>query len=218
MLSQLSSRNQWIEFLRREPALCFIESPHCLVDFQSNHLQITLLATEQHRDATKYSLGARTTKEPALQLIKACHWQLPAIISGLEQLDFSSNVRDNSLLKAHTDLTVRKFYNKDRLLTAPRTLEKLLPLTTAPEIWCSSALARLLSNRQYYNLKAQPTTKPRPHSESLLLDIISNPIGWMGKLHQGRLFLLHNKQAQASLNIDLRPPSPKLERQQSLNL
>ena len=98
VLPQLNCRQHWIDFCRRETPYCFVDQPECLVDFQGTHLQITLLAQNtQGKDAIKYSLGSRRSVEPAWQLIRACNWDLTALVNGLEQMDFSSNVRDNSL-------------------------------------------------------------------------------------------------------------------------
>lgn len=211
VLAQLNSRSQWINFFRRESSYCFVETPECLVDLQTNYLQLTVLSAEaQGRSALKYSLGSRTSIEPAWQLIKSCRWDLTAIITGLEQLDFSSNVRDNSLLMAHTDLTVRKFYCKDRLITAPGQLGLIQPLTEAPSVWLSQMLLQLLSNEQYLDLRAHPSNLKTPPAEQLLLDILHSPNEWLGKFHQGRLYLLQQREAVASLIIDLRVPKPKL--------
>jgi len=184
---------------------------------QTTYLQLTLLnADKQGRDATKYSLGSRVSVEPVWQLIKSCDWQLRRILEGLESMDFSSNVRDNSLLRAHTDITVRKSFSKERTLIAPGCLGTLHPVTDEPAIWDGTMLARLLANLQFRQYRSGPDNRSSADANSLLLDIIQAPQQWLGERHQGKLHLfqrtatstgLHN---QASLLPDFRRPAPRL--------
>ncbi len=184
---------------------------------QTTYLQLTLLqAGKQGRDAIKYSLGSRLSVEPVWQLIKSCGWQLERVIGGLESMDFSSNVRDNSLLKAHTDITVRKFFSKERALIAPAMLGSLHPVTDEPAIWDGNTLARLLANQQFRQYRSGPDNSRNADANSLLLDIIQNPQRWLGQRHNGKLHLfnritetaqLHN---HASLLPDFRRPPPRL--------
>lgn len=184
---------------------------------QTTYLQLTLLGTgKQGRDATKYSLGSRLSVEPVWQLIKSCDWQLMKILEGLESMDFSSNVRDNSLLKAHTDITVRKSFSKERTLIAPASLGTLHPVTDEPAIWDGPVLARLLANLQFRQYRSGPDNRNNADTNSLLLDIIQAPQLWLGQRHEGKLHLfrrnansakLHN---QASLLPDFRTPTPRL--------
>ena len=151
-------------FCRRETAYCFIESPECLLDFQSTFLKITLLPKDTLiQDSVKYSLGSRSSMEPVWRLIKACNWDLKAIIEGIQKMDFSSNVRDNSLLKVHTDLSARKFFSRERCVVAPQSIGILEPLDAIPELWDKHTLHRMISNGQYKALqnemKALPGTK-----------------------------------------------------------
>jgi len=189
---------------------------------QTTYLQLTLLsADKQGRQATKYSLGSRLSVEPAWNLIKSCEWQLSRIIDGLESMDFSSNVRDNSLLKVHTDITVRKFFSKERSLIAPGQLGTLHPLRDEPPIWDGYQLARLLANKQYRQYRTGTDALSDQTSQSLLLDIVSSPHHWIGQRHDGRLHLLYRESQQsnlinrASVLPDFRQPEPRLMPKQS---
>lgn len=224
VLPQLNSRQQWIDFCRRETPYCFVDQPECLVDFQSTHLQITLLSSHsQGKDAIKYSLGSRRSVEPAWKLIRACNWDLSAVVAGLEQMDFSSNVRDNSLLGVHTDLTARKFFSKERSVVAPSKVGLLKPLTLAPKIWHAESLLRLLANGQYKDLRSEqialPGTQgkavsggiPAPSINSLRLMLLDKPWEWIGQPHGDRLHLFRERQPMVSLTPDFTAPAPRLK-------
>ncbi len=218
VLATLNHREHWINLCQRESPYCFVEAPESLVDFQSGYLQITLLAgnIRDGREAVKYSLGARHSLEPAWALIKACNWRLDTLIEGLESLDFSSNVRDNSLLGVHTDLSVRRFFAKDRHISSPSRLGLLAPLQQAPDIWDAQNLCRLLANEQWQDLQPQLSAATdaasRPIDASqLLLQMLDQPEHWLGLSRNGRLYLLHQRTAVASLVPDLRPPPPRLK-------
>ncbi|WP_415900600.1 hypothetical protein [Neptuniibacter sp. QD48_11] len=221
VLQQLNSRDQWMAFCRRELPYCFIESPECLVDFQTTFLKITLLpkATLIH-DAVKYSLGSRTSMEPVWRLIKGCNWDLNAILSGLEQMAFDSNVRDNSLLKVHTDLSVRKYFSRERCLVSPNTLGLLEPLMAQPDIWDAQSLAKLISHQQFSSLqnevKALPGSKQNagapPPSISTIMMILLDPVEQcIGQIHKGRLHIFRGKQPFISLIPKLAWPKPRLK-------
>jgi len=223
VLPQLNCRQHWIDFCRRETPYCFVDQPECLVDFQGTHLQITLLAQNtQGKDAIKYSLGSRRSVEPAWQLIRACNWDLTALVNGLEQMDFSSNVRDNSLLGVHTDLTARKFFSKERSVVAPSSIGLLKPVCNQPEIWDGSHLLRLIANNQFRDLRneqlALPSSNgkqsgglPTPSSRSLRMMLMDQPHRWIGQIHQQRLHLFKDRQPCVSLIPDLTPPAPRLK-------
>ncbi|GGO87444.1 hypothetical protein GCM10011348_40650 [Marinobacterium nitratireducens] len=211
VLPALDCRAHWIDFCRRDSSYCFIESPQALVEFQTSYLQITHLAGAHldGRQAVKYSLGARYSVEPAWALIRACDWKLTTILAGLEQLDFSGNVRDNSLLGVHTDLTVRKFFAKDRRLGSPSRLGLLEPLDCTPSIWNADALARLLANGQWRDLIGESNADV--DADALLLQLLDGPAAWLGLEHSGRLYLLHRRRPLASLIPDYRMPEPRLK-------
>ncbi len=229
VLPQLNSRQQWIDFCRREMPYCFVEQPQCLIDFQSTHLQITLLSNRtQGKDAIKYSLGSRRSVEPAWQLIRACHWDLNTLLTGLEQMDFSSNVRDNSLLGVHTDLTARKFFSKERSVIAPSSVGLLKPLGQAPDIWSGEHLLRLIANGQYSDLRNEQIALPHmsdtntssctqaggipvPSISSLRLMLLEQPWQWVGQQHNERLHLFRERQPIVSLIPDFTAPAPRLK-------
>ncbi|KGK41975.1 hypothetical protein LH51_10735 [Nitrincola sp. A-D6] len=95
ILPSLESREAWLNFFRREIPYCLVDDQATLVDFQSTYLQLTHLNTSLS-DPIRYTLGARTSLEPAWQLIKRCNWSLKAVLEGLDSLEFSSNARDNA--------------------------------------------------------------------------------------------------------------------------
>jgi len=183
---------------------------------QTTYLQLTLFEDgNQGRSATKYSLGSRLSVEPVWELIRACEWQLRKIIDGLNSMDFSSNVRDNSLLQAHTDVTVRKFFSKERALVAPADLGSLPPLRDEPTTWQGLHLMQLLANHQYRQFRASTATPGQGNANALLLDIIEEPECWLGQRHDGKLHICRRDQtaviqSHASLLPDFREPAPRL--------
>ncbi|NVK41765.1 MAG: hypothetical protein HWE39_11035 [Oceanospirillaceae bacterium] len=213
VLPALDCRAHWIDFCRRDHSHCFVESPESLVEFQSSYLQITQLAGGHldGREAVKFSLGARHSVEPAWALIRACDWNLDTLLKGLGELDFNANVRDNSLLGVHTDLTVRKFFAKDRRLGSPSRLGLLEPLSEAPAIWTADALARLLANEQWRELQGENGAAATA-ADGLLLQLLDAPKHWLGLERNGRLYLLRARVPVASLVPDYRPPAPRLKR------
>ena len=223
VLPELNQRQQWIEFCRREKPYCFVESPECLIDFQSTYLQITLLPKNTLiRDAVKYSLGSRNSMEPVWRLIKACNWDLNGIIRGMESMDFSSNVRDNSLLQVHTDLTARKFFARERYLAAPSTIGLLQPLTAVPDIWDAESLAQMISHQQFSELRSEQKLLPskktaggvRPPSVQEIMLILLDPVEQcIGQMDKKRLHIYRGKQPFISLTPQLGWPKPRLRKQ-----
>ncbi len=223
VLPALNHRDHWISLCQRESPYCFVETPESLVDFQSGFLQITLLngAVRDGREAVKFSLGSRLSLEPAWALVKACNWRLDRLIEGLETLDFRSNVRDNSLLGVHTDLSVRRYFARERHICSPSRLGLLQPLQQTPAIWDGHSLSRLLANDQWQDLQparqasaatsANAVLKPPAEGNSLLLQLLDAPEHWLGLSHNNRLYLLHQRNAIASLVPDLQPPQPRLQ-------
>ncbi|MCP4594943.1 hypothetical protein [Neptuniibacter sp.] len=222
VLPTLNTRDQWMEFCRREAPYCFVEQPECLLDFQSTFLKITLLpkGTLIH-DSIKYSLGSRISMEPVWRLIKACNWDLHAIIQGMEQMDFGSNVRDNSLLKVHTDLTVRKYFSREKHIVAPHSIGLLKPLSAQPDVWDSHALSCLISNQQFKDLRNEQKALSHgkvfggspppslPEIQMILLDPVEQCIG---QPHKGRLHIFRGKQPFISLIPELKWPEPRLKK------
>lgn len=222
VLEQLNTRDEWMAFCRREAPYCFVASPECLLDFQSTFLKITLLPQNTLiQDAIKYSLGSRTSMEPVWRLIKGCQWDLHTIISGLDKMDFSSNVRDNSLLKVHTDLSVRKYFSRERCIVAPTTLGLLQPLMAIPDIWDASSICRLISHEQFSDLRNEQkmlpsqyvsSSLPPPSIKEIVLILLDPVEQCIGQIHDGRLQIYRGKQPFISLQPVLTWPKPRLKK------
>lgn len=211
VLPELESRDQWLAFVRREQPYCLIESPECLVDFQTSFLQLTLfeqLPEQAHQDPKRYTLGARSSMQPAWALIKGCGWSLKQLISGLEQLDFSSNVRDNALLRLHGDLSVRKRFAHERNLLPPSASGLLRPLLQLPSQWSGETLCRLLANGQWRDWQAESQDAPSPRA--LLLALRQDCEPWQLARHGERLVLRCDGVPQVSFVPDPTPPKPRL--------
>lgn len=221
VLPQLESREAWLTFCRREVPYAFIKTPECLVDFQSTFLKITLPPEKAaYHDAIKYSLGSRTHMEPVWRLIKGCDWSLKEIIRGLEQMDFSSNVRDNSLLKLHTDLSVRKYFSRERNLITPSDIGLLQPHYSAPEAWSAQSLARLVSHQQFTDLRSEQkllgnaqNTQPSdlPTTQEILMLLLDPVEQCRGEVIEERLYIYRGKQPFISLVPKLEWPEPRLK-------
>lgn len=227
-LPHLNTREAWLAFCQREVPYCFIDQPECLVDFQTTYLMITLLDrnTRNGKQATKYSLGSRTSLEPAWRFIKACSFDLELMIDGLNQVNFDSNVRDNSFLKAHTDLTVRKFFSKERSIISPSHLGRLLPLTRAPEHWELHHACALLAHQQFRDMRTEQRALPgqsglitehkgipAPDTQSMLMQMISTPQAWQVLPHptdSQRLMIQHNQTPWCSFQPLYQTPEPKM--------
>jgi len=226
VLPELQTRQQWIEFCQRKHPYCYIQRPECLIDLQTTYLQLTLLQGVRHgKEAVKYSLGSRVSIEPVMKLITACNWQLSAVIAGLNELDFSSNVRENSILGVHTDLTVRKFYAKERRIIPPGSIGLLAPLNEPPQTWYARPLLRLIGHRQFTDLRNEQlvlpsgddsfATIPAPQPEQLQIALMDEPQRWRGEQDGSRLYLLRDDQAFASLIPDFSKPEPRLKQKRS---
>ncbi len=231
-LPHLNDRDAWISFCQREQPYCFIASPEALVDFQTTYLLITLLEgkTRNGKAALKYSIGSRTTMEPAWRFIKACDFNLQMMLDGLNQVDFNGNVRDNSLLKAHTDLTVRKFFSKDKNIVSPSHMGLLSPLQRLPDVWNIAGVCRLLANQQFSHLDNLQLALPGKNGPSaggsvispktLLLDLLDAPHEWQVRpvSHINTPFHLRiyqKGQPHFSLRPDLKQPEPKMRQRAS---
>lgn len=227
-LPHLNDRKAWLAFFQREVSYCFTEQPEALVDFQSTYLLITVLGnqTSNGKQAVKYSIGAKSSIEPAWNFIKACEFNLQRMIDGLNQVDFNGNVRDNSLLKAHRDLTVRKFFSKERTVISPSRVGVLMPLTEEPEFWDLHHCCRVFANDQFSDLRTEqlalPNTHefmvefkgiPTPSGESILIALIDHPEQWQAALHPNdshRIILSRNNTPLYSFSVDYAAPQPRL--------
>ena len=213
VLNQLETRTEWISFFRMERPYVYLKHPLCLVDFQSTFLQITLLHEDMldGRQATKYSLGSKSSMEPAWTLIKACHWQLSDIITGLESLSFSSNARDNAFLGIHTDLSVRKFFSKDKQLLAPSLIGSIEPLLTLPKKWETKHICQLLSHQQYLSVSFLPSPDKDAPIRSVILRLLESSSGWNVEQRDAHLILSYQNKPILDITPNLKKPTPRLK-------
>lgn len=211
VLDSLQTRQQWIEFCRREHPYCFVRHPDVLVDFQSNHLQLTLLNRQvRHgQQALKYSVGSRSSVAPAWQFIKACQFDLRRMIELLQQQEFEGNARDNAALGLIRNVTIRQFFAKERSVISPAFLGPLAPLIEQPTFWDLHSVCRLLSNQQFDDLRSDSRSHPGqpPNYRSLLLALIENPQHWQLQLRSGRLYIFKDQRHLYSLIPELTPDS-----------
>ena len=227
-LPHLNTKQAWLDFCQREVSSCFTATPEAMVDLQTTYLMITVLDNNirQGKQAIKYSLGSRNSLKPAWRFIQACDFNLQIMIDGLAEINFDGNVRDNSLLKAHTDLTVRKFFSKDRSIISPGNLGRLLPLTAAPHRWELRHLSALLANHQYRDIRTEQLALPgndqfmvefkgipAPEVQQMLVEIINHPQYWQVRPHPNdpaRLIVLRQETPLCSFEPCFQPPEPKL--------
>ncbi|WP_428033470.1 hypothetical protein [Amphritea sp.] len=227
-LPHLNTKQAWLDFCQREVSSCFTLSPEAMVDLQTTYLMITVLDnhTRHGKQAIKYSLGSRSSLKPAWKFIQACDFNLQIMIDGLAEINFDGNVRDNSLLKAHTDLTVRKFFSKDRSIISPGNLGRLLPLSEPPPRWELLHLSQLLANHQYRDMRTEQLALPNndqfmvefkgiptPEVQEMLVEIINQPQWWQVRPHPNdaaRLIILRQETPLCSFEPDFKPPKPKL--------
>ncbi|MEH6825264.1 MAG: hypothetical protein V7629_15255 [Motiliproteus sp.] len=221
ILDSLSNRQQWIEFCRRERPYCFITQPDTLIDFQTSHLQISLLNRQvRHgQQAVKYSIGSRHSIAPAWHFIKACGFNLEQMIDLLQSQNFDGNARDNSRENARLglrpDISIRKFFAKERAVISPAFLGPLDPLTQPPAFWDLHSICRLLANQQYCNLRCdspvrKTTADPQACTQALLLALIETPEQWQIQLRSERIYIFKDRNHLYSLEAHVETPSPRL--------
>ncbi|MFT6916464.1 MAG: hypothetical protein ACJAWL_002799 [Motiliproteus sp.] len=220
VLDSLSNRQQWIDFCRRERPYCFIRDPDSLVDFQSSHLLISLLNNQvRHgQQAIKYSIGSRHSIAPAWHFIKACDFDLPRMVELLQSQAFEGNARDNSRNNARLglrpDISIRKFFAKERALISPSFLGPLEPLLRTPDFWDLHSICRVLANQQFTDLRCDsPDTtagRPGPSTESLLLALVEAPEQWQIQRRAERLYIFKDRRHLFSLEPQVQSPQPRL--------
>lgn len=176
ILPSLETREAWLIFLNREVPYCLVDDLAVLVDFQHTFLQVTQLNNEDF-DPIRYTLGARSSMEPAWQLIKGCNWSLKKLIDGLNTLNFNSNARDNSGFSLPKDISVRKsFANEPRLLSARHLLinAKSISIASLSANW----MANIIRNEQYtgWITLNKSATNINPHTACLSLS--TEPCRW----------------------------------------
>ncbi|MFN3881636.1 MAG: hypothetical protein ACK4L8_09445 [Nitrincola lacisaponensis] len=201
VLPSLESREDWLSFFRREHPYCLVETPAVLVDFQSTFLQLTSF---EHQGTTpiRYTLGARSSLEPAWQLIKGCGWRLSCVMEGLQSLDFNTNVRDNTPFKLPSDLSVRKSFARE-----PR-LEPLLHRGNHTGL-TPEALARRLRDGQYRDWQAL-SAPPLPSFHSTLLSLSTEPWRWQLEQQDNQVHLALDGRHIYRCDLTTKPPKQSL--------
>ncbi|MEH6445827.1 MAG: hypothetical protein V7784_18180 [Oceanospirillaceae bacterium] len=180
ILPALESQQQWLSFSAQQIPYAYVNSPLTLVDFQSTFIQITDISKNLRdgRQAQKFSVGARRSSSAAWQLIESSQWSLKRLMAGLNDLEFTSNVRDNSAINAHGELTLRQFYAKDKCVISPLLLQPLTPLKTMPKAWFLQDIKRVLSCEQYSDVKWLSQDPMLNSCAAVLMQLISHPQGW----------------------------------------
>ncbi len=221
ILDRLDSRQQWIEFCRRERPYCFVRQPDTLVDFQTSHLTITLLNRQvRHgQQAIKYSIGSRHSIAPAWHFIKACDFNLQRMIDLLQGLAFDSNARDNALLGLRPDTNIRKFFSKERALISPAFLGPLEPLDQPPPFWDRHSACRLLANQQFCDLRCDSPDGPHPAAagetpdpQAILLSLVEATERWQIESRPPRIYIFKDRRHLYSLEPLLETPQPETAR------
>lgn len=207
ILPSLESREAWLNFFRREVPYCLVDDLVVLVDFQSTFLQLTQLKTSP-TDPIRYTLGARSSLEPAWQLIKRCDWSLKAVLEGLNSLEFNSNVRDNAQFNLPADLSVRKsFAREPRLQPASRVLQPTQSITKGHP--SAIQIAQLLHDEQYHAWLSLKTALPMsPHA--VIVSLSTEPHRWQFDLKDKMLTLYLDGQARVSCRLKNTRPHRRL--------
>lgn len=191
VLPTLETKDDWLNFFRREHPYCLVDSPSCLVDFQSTYLQLTRFNVQKD-DALRYTLGSRTSLEPAWQLIKGCGWSLRLVMEGLESLNFNANVRDNAAFRLPSDLSVRKSFARE-----PR----LQPfLVNASQHISPVTLGKYLRDEQYTKLHAL-SSYPLPNLHSLIISLSTEPERWQVTQQQDLVKVILDSQPLFQLTL-----------------
>lgn len=192
----LESKEDWLIFFRREHPYCLIDTPSTLVDFQSTFLQLTCFKPNEE-DAVRYTLGSRSSLEPAWQLIKGCGWSLRSVIEGLESLNFNTNVRDNSAFKIPSELSVRKSFAKE-----PRLCRFIKP--TVSKTLSAEQLAQYLYAEQYDQLEMLSKSFT-PSLHSMILSLSTEPLKWQVTEENSYLIAIFNSQAVCQFRLKATP-------------
>lgn len=195
ILETLETKQQWQDFSQRKIPYAYVLNPLSLVDFQSTFIQLTDIDKNLRdgRQAIKFSLGSRHSSQAAWALIENSQWSLNRLLQNLKTLDFNSNVRDNSILNVHGDLTVRQFFAKDKCVISPWLLQHLTPLSRAPKQWFLNDIKRLLSHQQITQLEWHNAPPDLSSIKAVLNALISYPQGWQVKSHGLQISLHYQK-------------------------
>ena len=203
ILPSLESREAWLNFFNREVPYCLVDDLATVVDFQHTFLQVTQF-NNTDLDPVRYTLGSRSSMEPAWQLIKGCNWSLKKLVDGLNDLSFNSNVRDNSRFSLPKDLSVRKsFATEPRLLSARHLLVK----EKSVDIGSLSAnrIANIIRNEQYtgWITLNKSSTNINPHTATLSL--CTEPYRWVFERSGNSITLYLDGHPQINFHLALRP-------------
>jgi hypothetical protein len=195
ILETLETQQQWQDFSARKIPYAYVLNPLSLIDFQSTFIQLTDIDKNLRdgRQATKYSIGSRKSAQAAWALIEKCEWSLIQLFKQLKVLDFSSNVRDNSVLDIHGDLTVRQFFAKEKCAISPWLLQHLTPLTHTPKRWYLNDIKRLLSSDQISNITWLDDRPQMRSIKAILNALISYPQGWQIDTDNNLITLLYKR-------------------------
>lgn len=208
VLPGLETREEWLAFMRRETPYCLIDTPPVLVDFQGTFLQLTHFPSGSS-DPIRYTLGSKTSLEPAWDLIRGCQWSLSFLLRGLSELAFDSNVRDNALPGFSSDLSLRRSFARERNLPEPAASQLLSALEKLPETWDLDSVQRLLANQQFSQWQA---LEGRYTPLGVLVSLIEEPQHWHISAELGGLRLSRLQRPQVQLTPRLTPPPQRLRR------
>lgn len=141
----------------------------------------------------RFTLGSRSSLEPAWQLIKGCGWSLTHVIHGLESLNFNTNVRDNAAFKLPSDLSVRKSFAREPRLQPFISHEITTAITPLQ-------LANHIRNEQFDQLI--PLSKQAvPSLHSLIISLSTESTRWQLFCQQDRVSATLDKQPLFQLKL-----------------
>ncbi|MFT5722827.1 MAG: hypothetical protein ACI9W6_003163, partial [Motiliproteus sp.] len=163
-----------------------------------------------------YSIGSRHSIAPAWHFIKACDFDLSRMVELLQSQAFDGNARDNSRNNARLglrpDISIRKFFAKQRALVSPSFLGPLEPLSSVPDFWDLHSICRVLASRQFTDLRSDSpdASDLRPSAESLLLALVEAPELWQIQRRSARIYIFKDRRHLYSLEPQLEAPQPRL--------
>ena len=210
IIEALETQTQWLSFNANKIPYAYVKSPLSLIDFQSSYLQITVVSKSLRdgRQAKKFSLGEPHSKDPIWALIESCQWSLNRLTKGLQSLDFSTNVRDNSALNIHKNLSIRQFFSKDKSVISPLLLQQYKALADEPKTWFLQDIKQLLSAEQYTDLKWLTKNPALNSIRAVLLQLISYPQGWRIDRQQQYIVLSLNSKFILRFRPVIEPSQP----------
>ncbi len=204
VLHSLETKSDWLSFFRRDHPYCLVDIPPVLVDFQSTFLQLTHFQSDAST-AIRYTLGSRSSLEPAWQLIKGCNWSLEALLEGLNSLNFNTNVRDNQKFNLPSDLSVRKsFANEARL---QGFMGSQASYANTPE-----SLALTLYEERFERLQ-HLTADFTPNLHSLVISLTTESEAWQVIEDYPKVIAYYRKMPAFALQLSDKQPKRHLRSQ-----